>query len=111
MNTFKKNSRKGVLLLVLTMLLTIPNLQVYSAVGSYNTSTLALSANQDYPISSGAKGKGAIPAILGVLAGVGLFVVGSVGFYDGWSSHHSDKTLAINFEENYDSNDFSKFDY
>lgn len=112
MNKIKKTSRNGVLLLVAVMLLTIPNMPVYSAVGSYQSNSIALVANNDYNATAMASDKAAVwPAALAVVAGAGLAVVGAVGFLDGWNSIHAELSLAsLDFENNYDKYDFSKFD-
>jgi hypothetical protein len=111
MNKIKKTSRNGVLILVTVMLLTIPNMPVYSAVGSYQSNSMALVANKDYNATAMASDKAIWPAVLAVAAGVGLAVVGAVGFIDGWNSIHAELSLAsLDFENNYDKYDFSKFD-
>ena len=104
-------SKKGMLILVAIMLLTIPNLKVYSSVGNYNTSSMALNANSNYKHSLSTSEKAVWPAILAVAAGIGLAVIGGVGFVDGWNSIGSQMTLAsIDFENKYANNEFSKFD-
>jgi len=84
---------------------------VYSAVGSYQSNSMALVANNDYNATAMASDKVIWPAVLAVAAGVGLAVVGAIGFIDGWNSIHAELTLAsLDFENNYDKYDFSKFD-
>ena len=40
--------KKGTLILAIIMLLAIPNLPVYSSIGSYQTSSSAITANKNY---------------------------------------------------------------
>jgi hypothetical protein len=109
MNKLKKTSRNGVLVLIAVMLLTIPSMPVYSAVGSYQSNSMALAANKDYNATAMASDKVIWPAVLAVAAGVGLAVVFAVGVVDGWNSHHP-KPPASKFKNDYNKYDFSKFD-
>ena len=112
MNIYKKILRNAVLVLVAVMLLTIPNMPVYSSVGAYQSNSLALAANKNYNLTTAANGKVVWPAILAVAAGVGLAAFFVIGVMDGWNSiHPSPKLLAsLDFDKNYDEHDFSKFD-
>ena len=67
--------QKGVIILVATMLLTIPNLRVYSSVGSYQLSSQAVNANNYYNIHTGKKGFRNIPALLAVALTGGIVIV------------------------------------
>ncbi|MDO4230413.1 MAG: hypothetical protein Q4C98_11415 [Capnocytophaga sp.] len=108
MNKLIKKSRIGVFVLVAIMLLTIPNMSVYPAVGSYQANSMALVATQDYGITTAANDKIALP---GIAAGVALAIVAAVGFIDGWNSIHAEVRMAfLDFEKNYNKHDFSKFD-
>jgi hypothetical protein len=107
----KKTSRNGVLVLIAVMILTIPNMPVYSAVGSYQSNSMALAANKNYNATAMASDKVIWPALLLVAAGLGLAVVGAVGVIDGWNSIHAKlRKTSSDFEKNYDKYDFSRFD-
>jgi hypothetical protein len=113
MKNFRGTLPKAVLVMVAIMVIGIPNMKVYSSVGSYNSSSLALTANDTYAQKSSpnelASRDGAFPAILAVAAGVGLAVVFAVGVIDGWNSVSAQ--IAYNeLSVTHDANDFSKFD-
>lgn len=109
MNRFRKNLPKMLMLAVAFMLAIIPNLNVY-AVGSYQSTSMAITANSSYAPQTQAASDAALPAILAVAAGVGLAVVFAVGVIDGWNSV-SAQELAINdLPTSYDPYDFSEFD-
>ena len=48
--------KKGTLILAIIMLLAIPNLPVYSSIGSYQTSSSAITANKNYMSFAAANG-------------------------------------------------------
>jgi hypothetical protein len=109
MNRFRKNLPKLLMLVVACMLAVIPNLNVY-ALGSYQSSSMAITANNSYTAQAKVVDDAALPAILAVAAGVGLAVVFAVGVIDGWNSV-SAQELAINdLPTSYDPYDFSEFD-
>ena len=122
--------RGAVILLVAIMLLTIPNMNVYSSIGSFQTTSTALTANQSQKLYSSTNDRPfiviGIPSILmavgaiGVLgAAVGMSVasgrsatqvatdITSLGFFgiDGGSSLQSNNPSADDEKHN-----FSKFD-
>ena len=78
MNHFKNHLKKGTITLVIAMLLTIPNMQVYSFIGSYKISSMAITANELYKSSRLA----ADPISVSLLAAIGtaVAIAMSVGF-------------------------------
>lgn len=105
----KKFFQKGILMVVLAMVLTIPNLKLY-AYGQYQQHSAALEAHSNQEMAV-AQQEAFWPAVLAVAAGVGLAVVFAVGVVDGWNSIHAESVaLATVVESNYDSDDFSKYD-
>ena len=112
--------KKGVLVIVVFMLLTIPNMNVYSFIGSYQNSSPAITANNNYKVSYGvekpmfatlvALGIGALIALsaanLAIASGsLAVFVSAAVT-----NSIFSDSTIHNHFDENYAPYDFSQFD-
>ena len=79
---FQKVSLKSiVLILVATMLLTIPRMNVYSAIGNYQKSSMAITANNNFQLYKNDKEKPVAPAIAGtfvLMAIGGLVIVGAV---------------------------------
>jgi hypothetical protein len=105
MKKYRGTLPKAIIVIVAIMVIGIPNMKVYSSVGSYNSSSMALTANKSYRPTELASRDAALPA---VLAAVGLAVVFAVGVIDGWNS-----VSAIAYSElsvTHDANDFSKFD-
>ena len=119
--------QKGVVILVATMLLTIPSLRVYSSVGSYQLSSQAVNANNYYNIHTGKKGIRNLPAIIAITAAIGIIAASAAVSLAVTELHlqqhlqgHMDETdnygiinpvLEHNsLNENYTKNDFSKFD-
>ena len=74
MNHSNNYFQKGVIILVATMLLTIPSLHVYSSVGSYQLSSQAVNANY-YIIHTEKKGFRNLPAIASVALTGGIVIV------------------------------------
>lgn len=112
MNYSNKASKKVALFLVALMFSIIPNLPVYSAVGSYQNSSMAITANQSSSLSGPGDEIAGWP--LAVAAGVALAVVVVVGVVDGWNSvdgngpsEEQEDTLS---RLNHNRNDFSRFD-
>ena len=112
--------KKGVLVIVVFMLLTIPNMNVYSFIGSYQNSSPAITANNNYKVSYGvekpviatlvALGIGALIALsaanfLVASGSLAVFVSAAVT-----NSIFSDSTIHNHFDENYAPYDFSRFD-
>ena len=110
--------QKGIIVLVIAMLLTIPNIRVYSAIGSYQTSSPAITANnKKHPNTEGMMiGLDAIAFAIGIIcvaSAVGFLVAGlgieefvhisvSVG---GKATERPDLVI-----KNYHKYDFSQFD-
>ena len=76
---FQKTSLKSIaLILVATMLLTIPSMNVYSVIGSYQRTSMAITASNNFQLHKfGDKKKLIVPAFLEVafLALIGAFAV------------------------------------
>ena len=75
---FQKVSLKSiVLILVATMLLTIPRMNVYSAIGDYQIASTAITANNNFQLYKDDKEKPVAPAIAGafVLMAIGGFAI------------------------------------
>ena len=121
--------QKGIIVLVVAMLLTIPNMRVYSAVGSYQTLSPAITANTDYKFShsiekpnaalfagnvalfSSVLGISGAVAIAMALSGDEAVLMGIVGLFSFCHNDLFTKEMSIvNNGENYTKYDFSKFD-
>ena len=110
--------QKGVVILVATMLLTIPNLRVYSSVGSYQLSSQAVNANNYYNIHTEKKGVRNLPAVVAVTLTVGIIVASAVvsaavssSIDESYAPFIINPALEPNpLNENYEKHDFSKFD-
>ena len=108
--------QKGVIILVATMLLTIPSLRVYSFVGSYQLSSQAINANNYYNIHT-EKDFFNLPAVIAVTATIGILVASAVVSVSISQLDNDYAPFIINpvlehnsLNENYTKNDFSKFD-
>ena len=112
--------QKGVIILVATMLLTIPNLRVYSSVGSYQLSSQAVNANNYYNIHAEKKGVRNLPAVASVVL-TGAIVVTSIAVVVSVSQFQQSQIDYCGFiinpalepnplNENYEKHDFSEFD-
>lgn len=104
--------KKGILFVVTIMLLTIPNLPVYSAVGSYSTSSPGLTINSEESANDTlAKKVGwwVVAAEMISLAYGAGYVLGTLAHhaYHGMDGHPKDLAL-VTLE--YNSSDFSQFD-
>ena len=113
---FQKVSLKSiVLILVVTMLLTIPKMDAYSVVGNYQKSSMAITANNNFQLYKNDKEKPVVEtAILGALifisiGGAFALAVGLAGLlsyvYEDTGSH-----LIYPDHINYSKYDFSQFD-
>ncbi len=110
MNYSNTVSKKIALFLVALMFSIIPNLPVYSAVGSFQNSSMAITANQNSTLSG--PGDEIVGWPLAVAAGVALAAVVVVGVVDGWNSvgsNTNDRLEDSNIND-YHRNDFSRFD-
>ena len=124
MNHSNNYFKKGVIILVATMLLTIPSLRVYSSVGSYQLSSQAVDANNYYNIHTEKKGFRNLPAVAavaltGAIIMVSIAASASVSQLQQSQSHMDDSygDFIINpalepnpLNENYAKHDFSEFD-
>ena len=105
-------SKKGVLILVAIMLLTIPNMPVYSAVGSYSTNSPSLVANSNNKITGASSAKAAWWAA----AAEAIALAYGAGYVLGTLAHHAYDALGGHPKQiamapvGYNSTDFSKFD-
>ena len=79
---FKVSLQKSLVVLVVAMLLAIPNMQVYSFIGSYQTSSQAIKANNRYPLQNRMVEKPIFPVYafygLAAIVGLGSVVAGAV---------------------------------
>ena len=121
---FQKVSLKSiVLILVATMLLTIPRMNVYSAIGDYQIASTAITANNNFqlykddkekPIAVGAYVLMAIAGIVGVgvvVAGAGAAAVGLNYALGGFRVRDDREQHPIYPDHiNYSKYDFSQFD-
>lgn len=115
MKTKVNKLKKGVLILVAVMLLTIPNIPIYSAVGSYSTNSSTLLANSKHHLSSNSgpsvAWKLAIAAFAGaiILAYDSGYVIGTLAHhvYDSLDGHPKKRAVKPIY---YSASDFSKFD-
>jgi hypothetical protein len=105
-------TKKGVLILVAVMLLTIPNMPVYSAVGSYSTNSPSLVANSNNNLTGASLDKVAwwVAAAEAIALAYGAgYVLGTLAHpaYDALDGHPKELAMA---PADYNSTDFSKFD-
>ena len=108
-NYLNYHFQKGIVVLVATMLLTIPNMKVYSSIGSYQTSSKAITVNNSYHDHSLNPLKDR-PFFLLSICGSSLIDVALVGYFVA--------ALVVNLgsvdtrfpNENYAKYDFSQFD-
>ena len=123
MNHSNNHFQKGIVILVVTMLLAIPNMRVYSAIGGYQSSSTAIMANNFYkhscltknirPVSLAASIVFAF-AIAGSVAGAALLGagVGSIGTVVAMKAAGIG-TFSLgskNLDAHYAKHDFSQFD-
>jgi hypothetical protein len=105
------SAQKGVVAVVLIMLLTIPNLQVYSAVGDYSGTSAALTATDEYSAQTQAAEKVA----WWVAAAEAIALAYAAGYVIGTVAHHAYDLLGAQtsitvIDASYDPADFSEFD-
>ena len=121
MRYLKNHFKKEIVIIVVTMLITIPNLNVYLPIGSYKTSSPAITANNKYKFlyqsENHPRGLGiAISLLVGVSVSVAVFaIVGTtLGAVIGTSLVNVAKGVSLTLHENSDKNyykyDFSRFD-
>ena len=114
--------KKGVLVIVVFMLLTIPNMNVYSFIGSYQNSSPAITANNNYKVSYGVEkpvfitaavaiGVGALVSFLVFNSLVSIASLALLSSAAATDSIFANSILTYNyFDENYAPYDFSQFD-
>ena len=118
---FQKVSLKSiVLILVATMLLTIPRMNVYSAIGDYQITSTAITANNNFQLYKYDKEKPIAPAILpalietlvGICMSATLAVASgiAVGIYYAVHGGFGEQPLIYPDHINYSKYDFSQFD-
>ena len=111
---FQKVSLKSiVLILVATMLLTIPRMNVYSAIGDYQIASTAITANNNFQLYKDDKEKPFAPAYVAafVLMGAGAFAavvgIGAALLSDGFVRPSQ---IIYPDHRNYSKYNFSQFD-
>ena len=105
--------QKGIIVLVIAMLLTIPNMHMYSFVGSYQTLSPALTANTNYKFSHSIE-KPEFPAfgiitLFGVVIASGIALI-SVALDDDHSIFATPTLPSKIIDENHVEYNFSQFD-
>ena len=111
---FQKVSLKSiVLILVATMLLTIPRIGAHSVVGNYQITSTAITANNNFQLHKDDKEKPVVPGTAMLVGIVGTAFVGLVGgllyiayIYTGYRVQHPIYPDHINYSKY----DFSQFD-
>ena len=116
-NQLKNHFQKGIIILVATLLLAIPNTRIHSFIGSYQTSSIALTANDGYEKSLLEEKN---ISALGLGLGLGLGAIIAVGFVAlvviGVISESTDSIFPESIpskivdQMGYKKYDFSKFD-
>ena len=113
MNYFINYFQKGVIILIMTMLLAAPNMRVYSFVGSYKTSSLAIMGNTKYKRTY-IKDRLFFEAALSIGAALGVVCVGLIigGLVYAVVTEDIGKSslLPNRIDKNYMKYDFSQFD-
>ena len=115
----KNSFKKGVVAIVVLMLVVIPNMRVYSIVGNYQTSSPAITANNEYAKDSYKKVDPPIwfeVAFIGVMAGlfVALSVAGVIATFTAQDDQENGGIAPSNtdqmLDEQYDKHNFAQFD-
>ena len=106
-----------VLILVATMLLTIPRIGAHSVVGNYQKSSMAITANNNFQLYKNDKEKPFAPALVGAIVLVsiaGFAVVGGITGLLSYAcgSYRDDGGQHLIYPDhiNYSKYDFSQFD-
>ena len=115
---FQKVSLKSiVLILVATMLLTIPRMNVYSAIGDYQITSTAITANNNFQLYKDDKEKPFAPAFIGAvfitMGGYGIVCAAVVGLtyaIGGFSCDDGGQHPIYPDHRNYSKYNFSQFD-
>ena len=92
------------------MLLTTQNLRTYSSVGNYQTSSIAIMANNKQKNFHIKKEIWAIGIAAGVISFVSIVVAASVLAHEFSSGHEKPVSTYRNDDNSYAKHDFSKFD-
>ena len=115
----KNSFKKGVVSIVVTMLVVIPNMRVYSIVGNYQTSSPAITANNEYAKDSYKKGDPPIwfeVTFIGVMVGflIALSVASVIATFTAQDDQENGGIAPSNtnqmFDEQYDKHNFAQFD-
>ena len=120
---FKNYIQKGTIAIVAIMLLTIPNMHVYSFIGSYQESSQATTVNDYYDVQHNDNERFFVPTSI-VIGAVALLVAGAIVTYAtslgacvpalvvlaGGCPPQGDTILSKIVLENYSKYDFSEFD-
>ena len=120
MNHLNNHFQKGIVILVVTMLLAIPNMRVYSAIGGYQSSSTAIMANNFYKHSCLTKNIRPYVSLVAVL-GFAFAIAGSVILGAGVGSIGTVVAMKAagigtfslgskNLDAHYAKHDFSQFD-
>ena len=115
---FQKVSLKSmVIILVATMLLTIPRMNVYSAIGDYQIASTAITANNNFQLYKDDKEKPFAPALVGAIVLVSITGFAVVGGITGLLSYacgsyrdDGEQHPIYPDHRNYSKYDFSQFD-
>ena len=121
MKQLQNNSLKKIaLVLAAAMLLIIPNLSVYSSIGSYQTTSRAITTNNKHLISNNNKNEKPIIAVeLAMVAGGFAFMVAAIAYFAFGSTTVAVSCCVLSPREimvdkilskNYNKYDFSGFD-
>ena len=116
MNYLNNHFQKGIIVIVVAMLFTIKNMRVHSFIGNYQTSSLAITINNNYKkhtcsieklmfpmVEAAVMAAEAIAVGVVALAGIGALVYIVV-------SEVGKSSLPLTSDFDYDKYDFSKFD-
>ena len=117
MNYLNNHFQKGIIVIVVAMLFTINNMRVHSFIGSYQTSSLAITINNNYKKHTCSIEKLMFPMVeaammTGEMVVVGLVALAAVGSFAYLlvSEVIGKSSLPLTSDFDYDKYDFSKFD-
>ncbi len=110
MKTSPKTSNKAALLLVALMLTIIPNLKIYAALGSYQSTSLAITANQEYSPQSYGQADAAWPAAIIYAVATYIGVADNPDVHQVSGQIDDPATLEFRQQEAAEASNFSKFD-
>ena len=117
---YQKNLfQNGIIFLIVMMLLVIPNMQIYSSIGNYQTYSMAITANNYLKHSYSGKKKipKSLTCVFVNLSLFGIFVSLAIAFSVAYSSRYPQSVNRdiyggrfLEFVNFYEKHDFSKFD-